>query len=316
MSLSIRYESFFSDTLNVVDHVIGNFVKTAYQNFIEENTTTISLIFTAYIILIGYRILTHQSQEDMMTMTRRMIVMLVVYGMIMQWDLYNIFIYNIFTNEPNHISEILAKSTGNLSGNSINTALDTIYALVLKATMYFFEEATLSSFQFIFYGAFVFGIGTVFCVLSLLLFIYAKMVTAISLALGPVFIVFILFDATRDIFSAWVRNLITTALIPIVASAILILLLSVIEITLPGINPESNELTFNGIVPFLGLVLTTLFILTQVFSICSSLGGGISLAGISRAVDLAKKSLKYSGVTPAAKMTLNWAKNKFKRRAS
>ncbi len=314
MNSNIRPDYFFSDTLNVIDQVIGNFVKTAYQNFIEQNTTTISLVFTFYIMLIGYRLLTHQYQEDFMIMVRRVIVMMVVYSLIMQWELYNIFVYNIFTNEPNHISEILAKSIGSLSGNSINTALDSIYALIINATNGFLQQVSLTSLQYIVYAALVYGIGTAFCTFALLLFIYAKMMMAVSLALGPVFILFVLFDATKDIFAAWIRKLITIALIPIVTSAILLLLLSVIEMTLPGIRVEASELNFNGIVPFLGLVLTTLWIISQVFNICSSLGGGISLASMSKAADLAKKSLQYSGMTQAGKQVLNWSKNQIKKR--
>lgn len=52
---------------------------------------------------------------------------------------------------------------------------------------------------------------------------------AVALALGPIFILFILWTPTKGIFSAWLNILITIALIPVVTSAILVLMLSVIN---------------------------------------------------------------------------------------
>lgn len=88
------------------------------------------------------------------------------------------------------------------------------------------------------------------CVFALLLFVYAKMMMAIALALGPIFILFYLWDATKGLFAAWLRKLITIALVPIVTSAILVLMLSVINVILPQLNVPANEMQFYGIAPF------------------------------------------------------------------
>lgn len=136
------------------------------------------------------------------------------------------------------------------------------------------------------------------------------MMTAVALALGPIFILFLLFDATKDMFGAWLRKLITLVLIPIVTSAILALMLSVIKVTLPQLNQPAESMQFYGIAPFLGLALATVLILSQVYGICSSLGGGISIAGLSKGAGIAKSALDASGITTASKKALNWTMNK------
>ncbi|MHB1948758.1 MAG: TrbL/VirB6 family protein [Gammaproteobacteria bacterium] len=307
----ISVDKFFSSTLATVDAVINNFVSTAYSHLIGQNSEVITLIFTFYIMMLGYRFLAHGANVN--SLIRHIIVMLCVYGMIMSWHLYNVLVYNIFTNEPSNIAQVLVNAAGKYSSSiSVSSALDEIYKAVIDSTMELFSQVNFSAtgLAFIFYGGLVFAIGSVMCVIALLLFIYSKMMMSISLALGPIFILFILWEPTKGMFAAWLRKLFTLALIPIVTSAVLALMLSVIDITLPSITQTSEHLHFQGIAPFLGLSLATALVLSQVLHVCSALGGGISLASISQGVEIARSSLEKSGITNASRRARALVRNK------
>lgn len=307
----ITVKTFFSDTLNTVDAVIGNYVNTAYTHFVQTNLDVITLLFTVYIIFLGYRFLNHDQPVSLSYVTRHLIVMLSVYGMLMSWHLYNLFVYNIFTNEPGNIAQIMVSSAqGFHPGETIAQVLDQIYEAVINATIGFFGQVSFSSsgIAFIFYGVLVFAVGSLMCIFALLLFIYAKMMMAVSLALGPLFITFILWDSTKGMFAAWLRKLVTIALIPIITSAILVLMLSVIDVTLPGINQPIDSMQFYGIVPFLGLSVATALILSQVFKISSSLAGGITLANLSEGVNIIKTTLEKTGLSSETPSKSDWAK--------
>src|SRR5580704_9246643 len=172
----ITVSSFFSGSMNTVDAVIGNFVSQAYTHFIQANMSLITLLFTFYIMLMGYRFLTHRIL-DMGEIIKHLMVMLCVYALVMNWKLYHLFIYNIFTNEPANIAKILIDSTSFTTGTDIAKALDKIYELIINATVGFFGQVnfSLAGIAFIFYALLVFIIGTLMCVFALLLFIYAKM---------------------------------------------------------------------------------------------------------------------------------------------
>ncbi|MBV9575319.1 MAG: type IV secretion system protein [Gammaproteobacteria bacterium] len=305
----ITVHAFFTDTLNTVDTVIGNFVSLAYSNFIQANSGLVTLLFTMYVMFIGYRFLFHTHHFNLAVITRHLIVMLCVYGIVMNWQLYNLFVYKIFTIEPGNTAQILVNSSGTFqSGASIAEALNAIYEAVLNATMGFFGQVNFSNSNIIFilYGLLVFVIGTLMCIYALLLFIYAKMMMAIVLALGPIFILFILWDVTKALFSAWLSQLITLALFPIVTSAILMLMLSVINVTLSDIKMPADQMQFAGIAPFLALSLATALVLTQVSRICSVLGGGISLSSLSAGAAIADAALRYSGVSTLSRGAMNW----------
>lgn len=309
----ITANSFFTDTLHTVDNVIGHFVNTAYVNFIQAHAGLITLLFTVYVMFLGYQFLSHSHHFNLSVVTKHIIVMLCVYALIMDWHLYNLFVYNIFTNEPGNIAEVLINSSAKYqSGENIAQALDGIYAAMMGAAKGFFGQTSFSAAgaAFLLYGLLVFIIGSLMCVVALLMFIYAKMMMAVVLALGPVFILFILWGPTKGMFSAWLNQLITIALVPIVTSAVLSLMLSVIDVTLPAMKGPAEDLQFYGIAPFLGLSVATTLILSQVFRICSSLGGGIALASLSAGAHIVNSGLQKSGMAAVTKSTANWSKNK------
>ncbi len=309
----ITVNSFVSETLNTVDAVIGNLVHGAYVNFIQANAGMITLMFTVYVMFLGYQFLNHQHHFNMSNVMRHLIIMTCVYGMVMNWQLYQLFVYNIFTNEPGNIAQVLVSSAGHFqTGGSITDSLDGIYAAILNASTGFWSQIgfSASGMAFVLYGVIVFVIGSLMCVFALLLFIYAKMMMAVLLALGPIFILFFVWDATKGLFTAWLNTLITLALIPVVTSAILMLMLSVINVTLPKVNVPPESLQFYGIAPFLGLSLATTLILSQVFRICSSLGGGIALASLSAGAGIAGSALQKSGMAAAGRAVGSWSMKK------
>lgn len=296
----ITFDTFFSGSMGTVDAVIVNFVHDAYVNFIQANSNVITLLFSLYVMMLGYQFISHHHQFQIGDVVKRMIVMLGVFGMVMNWQLYHLFVYNIFTNEPAALSQLMIGAAGEGGGaGGIATALDGIYEAVINASMGFFGEVSfsLTGLTFILYGGIVYLIGTLMCVFALLLFIYAKMMMAVSLALGPLFILFIMWEPTKGLFSSWLNKLITIALIPVITSAILVLMLSVINVTLPHLKQPAEEMQFVGIVPFLGLCLTTTLILSQVLRISSALGSGIALASMSTGAGMVSSAWNKSGAS-------------------
>ena len=300
----ILANSFFSGTFSTVDAVIGDFVTRAYEHFIQANSSVITLSFVLYVMFIGYEFLSHTSNFNLTAVLKRLILMMCVFGLVMNWRLYHLFVYNIFTNEPARITQgLIGAIDGGHNSGGIVATLDSLYETVIDATIGFLSEVnfSMSGLSFIFYGVLVFVIGSLMCGVTLLLFIYAKMMMAVMLALGPIFILFLMWDSTKGLFSAWLNALITIALIPIVTSAILVLMLAVINVTLPNMSQPAEEMQFIGIAPFLGLCLAVTLILSQVLSISSALGGGISISNLSKGADIAKKALEKSGVAPMAR---------------
>lgn len=278
--MSIDSNSFFTSCLQIVDSVIGNFVDHVFHALISQHSGEITLCFTLYVILMGYRFATHTISADILTITKHLILMLIVYGLIMNFGLYNKFIYNIFTQEPESLAKAIVSNSGGTT--NISGALDNFYSIGIRTAKALLGAVKVTNLTPLFYAAGVWLTTIVLAIAALLLFIYAKMAMAIGLALAPIFLIFMLWDSTRGLFNAWLNKLINFALVPIITCAILSLMLSVADKTLPNPDLPFEQQDLFGIAAFMVLSLATVSLLSRVFHICSALAGsGVSLGGIT-----------------------------------
>jgi type IV secretion system protein VirB6 len=274
---SISSHAFITDALREIDRVIGHFVEIAYQSFIRENTIIITMIFTLYVIFIGYRILMRNYPADIISLTNHMIILLIVYGLVMQWDLYHRFIYHIFTNEPEHIARVLVNSTGQrVTTQEVGEALNEIYHGGMQSAKFLLATRGIKTSLF---GMIVACFTFLACLQALVFLIYAKMGMAVLLALGPLFILFTLWNNTKGWFIRWLNSLFVLALIPILTVTILSLMLSIIHLVTDDLIEQAKvgEIGFFTIILFGGLSIVNFSLLRQVLPLAGSLGSGFNL---------------------------------------
>ncbi|BBB14778.1 Legionella vir homologue protein [Candidatus Rickettsiella viridis] len=301
---TLSVNTFITDTLSAVDQTIEGFVHNVYQQFLQQYGYALTLLCTVYILVLGYRFTLHTLSADFNTLNRHILVLLMVYGLIINWSLYQLFIYNIFTNEPNHIAQIIVNASNHqfTTDKTIAEALNQVYGIGMSAAGKLLSSFTIQKFL----CAILVIIFTFLCSLTALaLLIYAKLAMAIGLALGPLFLPFMLWESTRGWFVSWLQKLFNFSLIPIITASILSLMLSLINLVLPDLNQQALQGApdFFTVGLFGGLSLVTAFLLKQSLSIASSLSGGLTLSALGQIGSMVKSALNTTGVNSAARLT-------------
>ena len=294
-------QTFITDTLTAVDSVIDHYVQTVYLHLAVQYNSTLLLLCTLYILLLGYRFTMHTLSADFSTISRHLIVLCIVYGLITNWSLYYLFVYNLFTNEPGHIAQVMVNASNPLTSDaSIAQALNQVYSTGMDASKKLFN----GGIRLFFCSIFIFSFTFVCCLTALGLLIYAKLAMAIALALGPIFLPFVLWESTRGWFVSWLRKLFNFALIPIVTASILSLMLSVMELVLPDLNSQAAQGNpdFFTMGLFGGLSLVTAFLLKQSLPIASSLSGGLTLAALGQVGSMVSSTLRATGMNAAGRL--------------
>lgn len=283
MSITISAQNFATGILSMVDQVIGNFVQSGYTALVQDNTGVITALMTFYIILLGYRFFNHTMSADINTIARHLTALMIVYGFLISWNLYWLFFYNFFTNEPLAIAQSLTSATGLPPNQGSAVALDNTFVQGMQAAYQVMQIGTALSPMPWIYGLAIFCMTAVFGVAALMLFVYAKIAISIILVLGPIFLLCLLWNSTRGFFDKWINKLVYYALIPIVTSAMLMLVLAIDKNILPSLlNATGNGAAqFAGIWPYLCFCLISGLLFTQVLEICHSLSYGISSSDIS-----------------------------------
>ena len=115
------------------------------------------------------------------------------------------------------------------------------------------------------------------CLYAAFLFLLAKIAIAVLLAVGPIFIVLVLFDQTKRFFESWVAQLANYMLLQVIAAGILGLTITFFTAT--AADSTGGELGMDQAIFMVVIALLTTLVLQQAPSIASGLAGGATLGG-------------------------------------
>ena len=264
--------SFVSEFLTYVDTTLNGFTQGTYDALVTSHQTEILLVLTIYVALYGWAVLNAWIETTLTDAVKRVVSMAVVVMLATQWSYFSIFGYDVFTAGPAKL--IAAMTHGAMDPASL---LDQVFDKGVRAGYALMQEGGWSDMGLVVIGALV-AFGTVVVVgYSLFLIVLAKIALAILLGLAPLFLLFLLFNATRDFFGQWLRQIFNFALIPVLVFGMSAVMLKFVDSSLTRLEVATTsrlgEVTFLLLIGFILVML-----LRQVMGIAAGLGGGIQLA--------------------------------------
>jgi type IV secretion system protein VirB6 len=116
------------------------------------------------------------------------------------------------------------------------------------------------------------------CVYTLFLMALSRVALAVLLAIGPLFIVLLLFDASRRFFEHWIAQLANYALVGVLAVLVASLMLTVVAAYAEQTAALGGNVLTVDTLDMLLVAALVLLILRQVMPIAARLAGGVSLS--------------------------------------
>jgi type IV secretion system protein VirB6 len=268
--------------------------------YIGDNTARVSAALepaivtmaTVYVMVWGYLQLTGRIEQPVTDGLRRIVVLVLVLGVSLRLWLYNTLIVDSFYDAP---AQLTAAVVG--AGDPVGT-IDAIWLQGgTVASQLWQKHAVFSNPGFCLAGAVVWVLIGLLCVYAMFLIALSHIASAVLLAIGPLFIVMLLFDSTRRFFEAWITQLTTYALISILTVLVAALLLHVVE-TYAAQTAARGEaiLTVDALDMMLVSVLVFL-LMRQIMPIASGLAGGLALTSfgaISRPLAATLRAVRES----------------------
>lgn len=217
--------------------------------------------------------MTQKIELSLAAAARHILTMVIVVTLATRWDWFSLFIYDVLTDGP---SKLMRAFSGGAGGTS--EMLDGIFLRGVNAAKTLWKEAGLDSWSPAFLGAAVYIATFLVVAYALFLIVLAKLALAVTLALAPLFILPVLFSATREFFTSYLRQVMNFALVPVLVTAFLALSVRVIDRSFNQFTavPPASALYE---VSFVVLVEAIVFVLLlQVLGLASGIMGGLQLA--------------------------------------
>jgi len=267
---------------------------------------TIVTLGTIYVMVWGYLQLTGRIEEPFSTGLKRIVTLAVVLGVALRLWLYNTLLVDTFYQAP---SQFAAAIVG--AGDPVTT-IDAIWnqggavAGILWKQDFSFWAGIKSYIA----AAVVWVLVGFLCVYTMFLIALANIALAVLLAVGPLFIVMLLFERTQRLFDSWLAQLANYAFVTILTIMVAALLLQVMKSFATQTAALGTGIHVMDCLNMLLVAALVLLVMRQVLPIAAGLASGVSLTSFSTL----SRSFRGSRVALKSATALIWNRKKGKQK--
>lgn len=277
--------TFYTNTYQHLSEPINTFVTQTVEKVITGFSPMVTSFLIIYCFIWGWALLNGSVKEPFMDGVRRIVRISFIAGLAMSVGVYNGLIVDTFWNIPDALGKLIAPgstSTPEAAFSFLDRVLDDFY----DQGNVFYQKASglkLSNFGLVIIAIAIWVSGIAITCGAFILLLAVKVVLACMLAIGPIAIAMVTFEATKKFCDQWIS---------LVASAIAGSLLTIIFINLvlvvlnKYIEKVGADIDIPSALPLLifGVIATVYYI--QIPQLASTLGGGAAVGslGLGRAI--------------------------------
>ena len=221
-----QYNQEKTDSQNRIDTEIDQEIQIEIDDRLENNTPTlqklIRVVMTLYIVFTAIGFLLGSVQINQTELLFKILKIGFVYTLLSpgSWEYFYMFM-DIFENGAADLSMTITKTFLEIGDDSSVQPIDAIYSRIDELIYIFFQPEVHYKISAILFTPFIVGIVLIimvyyafFLVLyaiakSIFIYLFIKIILTMLFMVGPIFIIFILFQRTKGMFDAWLNMLIS-----------------------------------------------------------------------------------------------------------
>lgn len=250
--------------------------------YIGDNTARVAAVMEPaivtlailYVAMWGYLHLVGKIEEPFITGVKRLLVLAVILGVSLSLWLYNIAIVDTFFNAP---SQLAAAVLG--THDSVSIVDGTMLSGGDAATL-LIQKGGIFDGDFAYYlaGFSVYAVVGVAAIYTIFLLSLSRIALSVLLALGPIFIAFLMFDTTKRFFESWIAQMANYAFIAILAALMSALMLEVMSIAAQDATRAGGDIEIADAVRVCLAAGLTFLVMRQVMPMAAGLASGLALS--------------------------------------
>ena len=263
---------FFATFWTWLNGQLASYIGTNTARVAEALEPAIVTLATVYVMVWGYLQLTGRIDEPFVTGLKRLLTLAAVLGGAVHLWLYNSLIVDTFYQAPARLAAAVVGAPDPVA------VVDAIWNRGGAVAGYLFNNGGFFKDMGCFIaGATVWVLVGLLCVYTMFLIALSSIALAVLLALGPLFMALLLFEATRRYFEAWIAQLANYALITILTVLVAALLLQIVESYADQTAARGTAIVTVDALNMVLIAVLVFLLMRQVMPIAAALAGGIAL---------------------------------------
>ncbi|HCA3195739.1 TPA: type IV secretion system protein [Klebsiella pneumoniae] len=273
--------SFTTDLFNYMDQVTQQFVASNLSVIISTVTPLIGLALTGKLIIDGLFTMARPNGAPLNDLIKKFIVWALIISFASAGGWYQNELANVAMKLPDEFAKVLVINgqtggTQDTMGNSIDNAIHDGMQVARDA----FDNADIYSGSGL--AALVLAIcvilsTVVICGVGAGLVLMSKMMLAITVCFGPIFIFLLLFKSLQGMFNKWLGSIINYGLIVILLSMVFGLMIKFFQKALDAVTAANADSSLLGpVFACLLIMIVTWLILQRIPELAARWGDGVS----------------------------------------
>lgn len=287
----------YTDIFNEVDTVLTTYVFSTSSTVITNVTPLFTSLLIIWIGIWGILLMFGKSEATLQEAFFRILRIGFIFTLGLSIGTYSAVVVDFIFGWP---EEIVGWITGNPSSNlaaTIDLLMDSMIAIVTSA----WKKAGIFDGNFGYYliALIVGGFAVVISVTLAFLILLSKIILSVLLAVGPIFIILLLFNTTQKFFESWLAALMNYGFLLLLSVLVALLIISVINTIVAGLGTPDTIATVYGAMKVSIILLLSTLVLRQTPQLAANLGGGIAIqtaGAFSSAVNQSRNFSRFSGL--------------------
>lgn len=282
---------FFTDTINRVSSVLDTYVSSTSSNIVGGFSGVATTLVTIYVVLWGWSMMRGMISEPITDGVTRIVRLTVIVALATNIGLYNAYIAEFLWRAPDALASLVASGYSDSTTNA--NFLDTLFGKMYDFGAAYIEKAHATSGVFPDFGLMAAGwavwiVGGAATLYGAFLLVLSKIALAVLLAVGPIFVLCMVFEGTKRFFDVWIGQALNYIFLVMLTAAMIKLLFTIISMYMDAVFGSyaasgGADPNFSEIFPMLAVSGIGVLVLMQMPSIASALGGGVAISTLNAA---------------------------------
>ncbi|MDD5365964.1 MAG: type IV secretion system protein [Gallionellaceae bacterium] len=279
---------FYTDTMSRMSSTLDTYVSDVSTAIAGGFAGVATTLVTIYVMLWGWSMMRGVISEPVTDGVSRIVRLAVIVGLATNVGLYNGYISDFLWNLPDALASLIASGYSDSATNA--NFLDTLFGKAYDFGQAYHEKGYASPGFFPDYGMVaaawaIWAFGLAATGYAAFLLVLSKIVLAVVLGVGPLFILFLIFEPTKRLFDAWIGQALNYIFVVMLTTATIKLLLTIISAYIDAVFGSyaavgGADPGYSEIFPMLALSAIGCLALVQMPSIASALGGGVAISSL------------------------------------